>query len=468
MSAARYDLIVIGSGPSGQRAAVAAAKMKKRVVVVEARTFVGGVCVNTGTIPSKTMREAVLHLSGYSYRSIYGINYRVKEKITMADLAFRVQAVIKTEVDVTEAQLSRNGIEVLDGVASFISPNQVRVDGPQTNVILEADRIILAVGTRPATSPKVPINGRTIVNSDQILELPVLPRSLIVVGGGVIGVEYACMFAILGVRVTVIEKRNRLLEFADQELVEALSYHLRDSRVTLRLGEEVQSVEELPNGAVVANLESNKKVSGDALLYAVGRQGALDGLNLVAAGLAADPRGRIEVNENYQTKVEHIYAVGDVIGFPSLASVSMEQGRIAAARAFDDRATTSNSSFYPYGIYTIPEISFIGKTEEQLTNEDVPYEVGMAYYRETARGQIRGDTTGRLKLIFHRENRQILGVHIIGEGASELVHIGQAVMVLGGTVDYFIDTVFNYPTLAECYKVAAFNGLGRLHRYQEE
>ena len=468
MSAARYDLIVIGSGPSGQRAAVAAAKMKKRVVVVEARTFVGGVCVNTGTIPSKTMREAVLHLSGYSYRSIYGINYRVKEKITMADLAFRVQAVIKTEVDVTEAQLSRNGIEVLHGVASFISPNQVRVDGPQTNVILEADRIILAVGTRPATSPKVPINGRTIVNSDQILELPVLPRSLIVVGGGVIGVEYACMFAILGVRVTVIEKRNRLLEFADQELVEALSYHLRDSRVTLRLGEEVQSVEELPNGAVVANLESNKKVSCDALLYAVGRQGALDGLNLVAAGLAADPRGRIEVNENYQTKVEHIYAVGDVIGFPSLASVSMEQGRIAAARAFDDRATTSNSSFYPYGIYTIPEISFIGKTEEQLTNEDVPYEVGMAYYRETARGQIRGDTTGRLKLIFHRENRQILGVHIIGEGASELVHIGQAVMVLGGTVDYFIDTVFNYPTLAECYKVAAFNGLGRLHRYQEE
>ena len=468
MSAARYDLIVIGSGPSGQRAAVAAAKMKKRVVVVEARTFVGGVCVNTGTIPSKTMREAVLHLSGYSYRSIYGINYRVKEKITMADLAFRVQAVIKTEVDVTEAQLSRNGIEVLHGVASFISPNQVRVDGPQTNVILEADRIILAVGTRPATSPKVPINGRTIVNSDQILELPVLPRSLIVVGGGVIGGEYGCMFAILGVRVTVIEKRNRLLEFADQELVEALSYHLRDSRVTLRLGEEVQSVEELPNGAVVANLESNKKVSGDALLYAVGRQGALDGLNLVAAGLAADPRGRIEVNENYQTKVEHIYAVGDVIGFPSLASVSMEQGRIAAARAFDDRATTSNSSFYPYGIYTIPEISFIGKTEEQLTNEDVPYEVGMAYYRETARGQIRGDTTGRLKLIFHRENRQILGVHIIGEGASELVHIGQAVMVLGGTVDYFIDTVFNYPTLAECYKVAAFNGLGRLHRYQEE
>ena len=468
MSAVKYDLAIIGSGPSGQRAAVAAAKMKKRVAVVESRSVVGGVCINTGTIPSKTMREAVLHLSGYNYRSVYGMNYRVKEKITMADLAFRVQGVIKTEVDVTEAQLSRNGIDVVHGIAKFIDPHQLHVEGPQADTTLEADRIIIAVGTRPASSPLVPINGRTIVNSDQILDLPALPRSLIVVGGGVIGVEYACMFAILGVRVTLIEKRNKLLEFADQEIVEALSYHLRDSRVTLRLGEEVESVEELPDGTVVANLESKKRVSGDALLYAVGRQGNIDDLNLAAAGLEADNRGRIAVNEHYQTKVEHIYAVGDVVGFPSLASVSMEQGRIAAARAFDDHATTSNPSFYPYGIYTIPEISFIGKTEEQLTNEDVPYEVGMAYYRESARGQIRGDTTGRLKLVFHRDTRKVLGVHIIGEGASELIHIGQAVMILGGSVDYFVDTVFNYPTLAECYKVAAFNGLGRLHRYQAE
>ena len=466
MSAFKYDLIVIGSGPSGQRAAVAASKMSKRVAVVEARSVVGGVCVNTGTIPSKTMREAVLHLSGYNYRALYGMNYRVKEKITMADLAFRVQAVIKTEVDVTEAQLSRNGIDVLHGIAHFVDPHQVLVVGPQSQSSLEADRIILAVGTRPADSPKVPINGRTIVNSDQILDLPELPRSLIVVGGGVIGVEYACMFAVLGVRVTLIEKRDRLLEFADREIIEALSYHLRDSRVTLRLGEEVQSVEQLPDATVVANLESKKRVSGDALLYAVGRQGAVDELNLAAAGLEADNRGRIPVDENYQTKVEHIFAVGDVVGFPSLASVSMEQGRIAAARAFSDRATSSNPSFYPYGIYTIPEISFIGKTEEQLTDEDVPYEVGLAYYRETARGQIRGDTTGRLKIIFHRETRKVLGVHIIGEGAAELIHIGQAVMVLGGGIDYFIDTVFNYPTLAECYKAAAFNGLGRLGRYQ--
>jgi NAD(P) transhydrogenase len=468
MNAVKYDLIVVGSGPSGQRAAVAASKMKKRVCVVEARSVVGGVCVNTGTIPSKTMREAVLHLSGYNYRSIYGMNYRVKDKITMADLAFRVQAVIRTEVNVTEAQLSRNGIDVVHGIARFVDPHRVRVEGPQTDTLLEAERIILAVGARPASSATVPVNGRTIVNSDQILDLPELPRSLIVVGGGVVGVEYTCMFAVLGVRVTLIEKRDRLLEFADREIIEALSYHLRDSRVTLRMGEEVQSVEELPGSTVVANLQSNKRVSGDALLYAIGRQGAVDDLNLAAAGLEADSRGRIPVDEHYQTKVEHIYAVGDVVGFPSLASVSMEQGRIAAARAFNDRSATTNPSFYPYGIYTIPEISFIGKTEEQLTADDVPYEVGMAYYRETARGQIRGDTTGRLKLIFHRDTHALLGVHIIGEEASELVHIGQAVMVLGGTVDYFIDNVFNYPTLAECYKVAAFNGLGRLHRYQTD
>jgi NAD(P) transhydrogenase len=466
MSAVKYDLTVIGSGPSGQRAAVAASKMKKRVAVVEAREVVGGVCINTGTIPSKTMREAVLHLSGYNYRSVYGMNYRVKERITMADLAFRVQAVIKTEVDVTEAQLSRNGIDIVHGTAHFLDPTHIRVEGPTGETTLESDRVIIAVGTRPASSPRVPINGRTIVDSDQILNLPAVPRTLIVVGGGVIGVEYACMFAILGVRVTIIEKRNKLLEFADQEIVEALSYHLRDSRVTLRLGEEVESVEDLADGGVVANLQSKKKVSGDALLYAVGRAGAVDELDLEAAGIKADPRGRIPVDEHYCTSAPNIFAVGDVVGFPALASVSMEQGRIAAHRAFGDLSTKSNPSFYPYGIYTIPEISFIGKTEEQLTDEDVPYEVGMAYYREVARGQIRGDTTGRLKLIFHRDTRKILGVHIIGEGASELVHIGQAVMILDGTVDYFVDTVFNYPTLAECYKTAAFNGLGRLQRYQ--
>ena len=464
---ATYDLLVIGSGPSGQRAAVSAVKKGKRVALVEMRSVVGGACINTGTIPSKTMREAVLHLSGYNYRSIYGMNYRVKEKITMSDLAFRVQHVIKTEIDVTEAQLSRNGIDVITGVASFVDTNHVRVEGLNGSTVHQAEHIVIAVGTKPANSAKVPINGRTIINSDQILDMQNLPKTLIVVGGGVIGVEYTCMFSALGVRVTLVEKRPKLLEFADQEIVEALSYHLRDSRVTMRLAEEVGSVEELADGTVVANLESKKRISGDALLYAVGRQGNIDELNLQAAGIEADSRGRIPVDKDFRTKVPHIFAAGDVIGFPSLASVSMEQGRIAVERAFGDEGVQSNPSFYPYGIYTIPEISFIGKTEEQLTEEDVPYEVGVAYYREIARGQIRGDTTGRLKLIFHRENRRILGVHIIGEGAAELVHIGQAVMALNGTVDYFIDTVFNYPTLAECYKAAAFNGVNRLARFGE-
>jgi NAD(P) transhydrogenase len=326
----------------------------------------------------------------------------------------------------------------------------------------EAGIIIVAPGTKPAVSSKVPVNGTTIINSDQILQMPEIPKSFIVVGGGVIGVEYACMFAALGVRVILVEKRPRLLEFADNEMVEALSYHLRDHRVTMRLNEEVESVDETPTG-VTANLMSKKKISGDALLYAVGRQGNVEELDLPAAGLEADDRGRIPVDGCFRTKQPNIFAAGDVIGFPSLASVSMEQGRIAAAKAFD-LPVHSNPATYPYGIYTIPEISFIGKTEEQLTEEDAPYEVGVAYYREIARGQIRGDTTGRLKLIFHRETREILGVHIIGEGAAELLHIGQAVMILKGTMDYFVDTVFNYPTLAECYKAAAFNGLNKLTR----
>ncbi len=456
-----YDLIVIGSGPAGQRAAIYGAKLNKRVALIEAREVVGGVCINTGTIPSKTMREAVLHLSGYNYKSIYGMNYRVKERITMADLAFRVQHVIKTEIDVTDAQLSRNNVEVLTGTASFEDPTHVKVTNSRGGSVIEGKNVIIATGTKPASSPKVPINGTNIVNSDQVLNLANLPKTMIIVGGGVIGVEYCCMFAALGVRVTLIERRPRLLEFADQEIVEALSYHLRDARVTMRLNEEVESVEE-SEGTVVANLESKKKLQGDALLYAVGRQGNVDELNLSAAGIEADPRGRIPVDKDFRTKQPVVFAVGDVIGFPSLASVSMEQGRVAAARAFGDENIVSNPSFYPYGIYTIPEISFIGKTEEQLTEEDVPYEVGVAYYREIARGQIRGDTTGRLKLIFHRENHSILGVHIIGEGASELLHIGQAVMALGGKLEYFVDTVFNYPTLAECYKVAAFNGLNRV------
>jgi NAD(P) transhydrogenase len=459
----KYDIIVIGSGPAGQRAAIQAAKFGKKAALVEKMEVIGGAAINTGTIPSKTMREAVLHLSGFYYQSIYGVNYRVKEQITMADLSFRAQHVIKTEIDVTRAQLSRNGIEVLNGVASFTGPNSLRVSGVRGQSDYQAEKLIIAAGTKPAISPLVPFNNRNIINSDQILQMPGIPKTMIVVGGGVIGVEYTCMFATLGVRVTLIEKRPRLLEFADTEMVEALCYHLRDRRVTLRLNEEVESVEETPDNGVVANLKSKKKIGGEGLLYAVGRQGNVDELNLAAAGLDADSRGRIPVDADYRTNQSHIFAVGDVIGFPSLGSVSMEQGRIAAANAFG-MPIHSNPAHYPYGIYTIPEISFIGKTEEQLTDAGIAYEVGIAYFREIARGQIRGDTTGRLKLIFQPDTKEILGVHIIGEGASELLHIGQAVFALKGTVEYFVDTVFNYPTLAECYKTAAFNGLNKLSK----
>jgi len=419
------------------------------------------VCINTGTIPSKTMREAVLHLSGFYDKSFYGAAYNPKDNVSMADLNFRVQHVVENEVGVTQNQLKRNGVDLIHGTGRFTDPHHIRVENSNGFGEFEAQYVVLATGTQPSVNPKVPINGRNIINSDQILSMPQIPRTLIVVGGGVIGVEYACMFATLGVRVIIVEKRPRLLEFADTEMVEALTYHMRDQRATLRLNEEVESVEELPEGKVAANLVSKKRINADALLYAVGRQGNVEGLNLAAAGLESDERGRIKVDADYRTSQPHIFAVGDVIGFPSLASVSMEQGRIAAARAFGVQVQ-SDPAGYPYGIYTIPQISFIGKTEEQLTDADVPYEVGVAYYREIARGQISGHTDGRLKILFHRETLELLGVHIFGEDAAELLHIGQAVFLLKGKVTYFINTVFNYPTLAECYKTAAFNGLNRL------
>jgi len=456
-----YDLMVIGSGPGGQRAAIQGAKAGKRVGIIEKQIAVGGVCINTGTIPSKTMREAVLHLSGFYDKSFYGSNHASKDAVTMADLSYRIQHVVENEVGVIQSQLKRNGVDLIHGLGQFTDAHHIRVANANGYGEYEAEYVVIATGTKPATNPRVPINGRNIINSDQILSMPQLPKTFIVVGGGVIGVEYACMFATLGVRVIIVEKRPRLLEFADTEMVEALTYHMRDQRATLRLNEEVDSVEELPEGKVAANLVSKKRIIADGLLYAVGRQGNVDGLCLNCAGIEADDRGRIKVDADYRTAQPHIFAVGDVIGFPSLASVSMEQGRLAAARAFGLNVQ-SDPAGYPYGIYTIPQISFIGKTEEQLTDADVPYEVGVAYYREIARGQISGHTDGRLKLLFHRETLELLGVHIFGEDATELLHIGQAVLLLKGKITYFVNTVFNYPTLAECYKTAAFNGLNRL------
>jgi len=458
----RYDLIVIGSGPGGQRAAIQGAKAGKRVAVIEKQSAIGGVCINTGTIPSKTMREAVLHLSGFYSKNFYGANRAAAETTTMSDLLYRVQRVVENEVGVTQDQLKRNGIDVIHGIGKFIDAHHIRVENGHGFAELLGEFIVIATGTKPAANDKVPINGRNIIDSDQILSMPQIPRTLIVVGGGVIGVEYACMFATLGVRVIIVEKRPRLLEFADTEMVEALSYQMRDHRATMRLNEEVESVEELPDGKVAANLVSKKRINADALLYAVGRQGNVERLDLAAAGIESDNRGRIKVDADFRTVQPHIFAVVDVTGLTNLASVSMEQGRIAAARAFGLQVQTDPES-YPYGIYTIPQISFIGKTEEQLTDSDVPYEVGVAYYREIARGQIAGHTDGRLKILFHRETLELLGVHIFGENAAELLHIGQAVFRLKGKITYFIDTVFNYPTLAECYKTAAFNGLNRLN-----
>jgi NAD(P) transhydrogenase len=461
-----FDLAVIGSGPAGQRAAIQAAKLGRRVLVVEKQTVVGGVCINTGTIPSKTLREAVLHLSGVRERGVYGAAYTVKQNITMADLHFRTHHVVRHEIDIVRHQLLRNRVELIPGTASFADPNTLavaRADG-HGHERITAEKIVIAVGTVATRSPAIPFDGQRVMISDDVLGLAELPRTLAVIGAGVIGIEYATMFATLGVRVTLVDKRDRLLPFVDREITDNLAYHMQHNGITLRLGEEVRAIEPIDEGRgarVRITLASGKQVVSDKALYSIGRTGATEELSLETAGVATDERGRLRVNERFQTSQPHIYAVGDVIGFPSLASTSMEQGRLAACHAFGAAADCTPGMF-PFGIYTIPEISMVGRTEEELTAAGVPYEIGKAQYREIARGQIIGDETGLLKLTFHRETRALLGVHIIGAGASELVHIGQAVMALGGTIDYFVDTVFNYPTLAECYKTAAFDGVNRL------
>jgi NAD(P) transhydrogenase len=461
-----YDLLVIGSGPAGQRAAIQAAKLNKRVAVVERKAIIGGVCINTGTIPSKTLREAVLHLSGYREHSLYGASYTVKQNITMADLLYRTDHVVQHELDIVRHQLQRNRVELVSAEASFVDTNTVRlkyVDGRGWRDVTAA-HFVIGTGTRATKSDRIPFDGKRIFISDDLLQLDHLPRTLTVVGAGVIGLEYASIFAALGVRVTIIDKRRRLLPFVDAEVIDSLTYHFNQQRAILRLGEEVDTIEPTTDehgDRVKIHLASGKQVITEMALYSIGRTGATRSLNIEAAGLETDERGLLKVNEHYQTNTPNIYAVGDVIGFPSLASTSMEQGRLAACHAFGI-PTYSSPQLFPYGIYTIPEISTVGRNEEELTEQGIPYEVGKAQYREIARGQIIGDQTGLLKLIFHLETHELLGVHIIGEGASELIHIGQAVMAFKGKIEYFINTVFNYPTLAECYKTAAFDGINRL------
>lgn len=421
----------------------------------------GGVCVNTGTIPSKTFREAVLYLTGHRQKELYGSSYTVKEDITMGDLVYRCQHVIEREAHVIRQQLRRNDVTLFGGVASFVDAHTLQVEGPKGITEIRASYILVATGTEPAVPEDVEVDGRTVFTSDGILKMKSIPNTMTVVGAGVIGVEYASMFAGLDTKVTIIDKRPRPLEFVDSEIVDDLMYQMRSMDCTFRMGEEVSAIHIGGPGHAEALLKSGKKVVSDVIFYSIGRIGASASLNLEAAGLEADGRGRIQVNSNCQTAQPHIYAAGDVIGFPALASTSMEQGRMAACHAFGMKAE-SNPDLFPYGIYSIPEISMVGKTEEELTEAAVPYEVGVARYREIARGVMLGDDSGLLKLLFHRETRKILGVHIIGTGATELIHIGQAVFALGGSIDYFVDTAFNYPTFAECYKVAGLDGFNKI------
>jgi NAD(P) transhydrogenase len=458
-----FDVLVIGSGPGGQKAAIAAAKLGRRVAVVERRNMIGGVCLNTGTIPSKTLREAVLYLTGANQHEMYGQSYRVKDEITIADLAARTQHVVGREIDVVRSQLSRNRVAILTGTGYFVDHNVVEVDDGAGRIQrASAEKIVIATGTRPARPASVAFDDRTVIDSDGIVNLERVPRSMLVAGAGVIGIEYASMFAALGTKVTVVEQRDRMLEFCDIEVVEALKYHLRDLAVTFRFGETVASVDARPEGAI-ATLKSGKKIPADTVMYSAGRQGVSEELMLAAAGLTADDRGRIEVDEYFRTAVTHIYAVGDVIGFPALAATSMEQGRLAAHHACGEPIPPAGQA-PPIGIYSLPEISFIGRTEDQLTADSVPFEVGVSRYRELARGQIIGDSYGVLKLLVSLEDRTLLGVHVFGTGATELVHIGQAVMGCGGTIDYLVDAVFNYPTLAESYKVAALDATNKMRQ----
>jgi NAD(P) transhydrogenase len=460
-----FDFLVLGSGPGGQKAAIAAAKLGKRVAIVEKRHMVGGVCINTGTIPSKTLREAVLYLTGLNQRDLYGASYRVKDEITVADLGMRTQHVIGREIQVIRSQLSRNHVTMLEGTGRFLDEHTIGIGEKEDEKKVTAGKIVIATGTSPARPDTVEFDDRTVIDSDAILHLDHVPDTLVVVGAGVIGIEYASMFAALGTKVTVVERRERMLEFCDLEIVEALKYHLRDLAVTFRFGETVAAVERRTHGALTV-LESGKKIPANCVMYSAGRQGKTAELCLEDAGLTADDRGRIEVDEYFRTAVPHIYAVGDVIGFPALAATSMEQGRLAAQHACGE-PIADMQELQPIGIYTIPEVSFVGKSEDELTREKIPFEVGISRYRELARGQIIGDSYGMLKLLVSPDDRRLLGIHVFGTGATELVHIGQTVMGCGGTIDYLVNAVFNYPTLAESYKVAALDAMNKMRAIAE-
>jgi NAD(P) transhydrogenase len=457
-----YDMLVIGSGPSGRRAAVQSAKLGKSVLVVDKGRRLGGVSVHTGTIPSKTLRETVLNLSGWRERGFYGRGYRVKQDIAASDLISRLHKTLDHEVEVLQHQFMRNGVKYMHALAKLTGSNRATVETEAGEVSeVGFDHALISVGTRPHRPDNIPFDHEHVFDSDEILDIKALPRTLAVIGGGVIGVEYATIFSALDVPVTLIESRENILEFVDRELVDDFIHQMRDRGMTVRLGCGVKDVVVTAKG-VETNLSDGRLVRTEMLLYAAGRSGNVDSLGLDTVGIETDARGRIKVDSTtFQTSMPHIYACGDVIGFPSLASTSMEQGRVAACHAFGITLPPPPETF-PYGIYSVPEISTVGMSEEQVRESGESYECGLARFRETSRGHIMGVNSGFLKLIFGLESRRLLGAHIVGEGATELIHIGQAVINLGGTVDFFVNNTFNYPTLAEAYKIAGLDAWNRM------
>ncbi len=456
---------MIGSGPAGQRAAQQAATLDKRVALIERRQSLGGVCVHSGTIPSKAIREAVLHLTGMAGGYLH--DRPVQRRLSMSELLNVAARVVHREVEVLSKRLATAGICMFFGDASFVSPHVVHVQDTEGNASdIFGERVLVAVGTTPARPDDVPFDGRTVIDSNELLLLPELPESMLILGGGVIGTEYACMMAGAGVKVTLLERRDNLLGFVDEQIGRKLEAHLIGLGVDLRLGVKVGPIR--TDGKSATIIADGRATKADVLLYTLGRQGAVSGLDLHKAGLAPDDRGRLVVDEAFRTSVPHIYAAGDVIGFPALAATSVEQGRAAACSMFGcwtDRDAVPHADskpIFPFGVYTIPEISMIGPTEQQLVAAAQPFAVGCCNYSQTARGHLLGDNDGFLKLLFHPQSRRLLAVHAIGTQACELVHLGQAVMAANFPVDYFIDSIFNYPTLAETYKLAAEDGIRKL------
>ncbi len=465
MTEQEFDLVVIGSGPAGEKAAIEASKMHKTTAIVERHSVQGGVCIHTGTIPSKTLRETVVYIAGLRQRSVYGLMGGVKPDVTVKELMYRKGQIIQQELDVIQQNMARYRIQVIQGTGWIQDPHTVVVTDREGEVkFLKTKAIVISTGTRPWHPPHIKFDDQYIYDGESILGLDLLPRSLTIVGGGVIGCEYASIFAHIGVKVTIIDDRDRLLSFLDNEIADTLMYLMRGHRITLVLGDGAKEVT-VENDQVVTTTKSGRRVVADRMLYTAGRTGNTEKLGLEELDIEVDKRGLIKVDDMYRTAVPNIYAVGDVIGFPSLASASMDQGRLAAIHAFKQGDTSCINTLLPFGIWTIPEVSIVGESEETLSASGQEYEVGIARFFELARGQIINDHEGMLKIIFDPKSRRLLGVHIIGERANELIHIGQSVMTFGGSLDYFMETVFNYPTLSEAYKTAAMDGFARLeHR----